>query len=64
MRDLMNMDEYVKMWKDISEGKEVKVPAQLHLDGEMTGIIRVLGEVDDVYEYFKKVRDAEAPTTQ
>ena len=60
----MNMDEWVKMWKDISAGKDVAVPAQLHLDGEMTGIIKVLGEVDDVYEYFKKVKDAEAPTTK
>jgi len=60
----MNMDEYVKMWKDISEGKEVAIPAQLHLDGQMTGMIHILGNVDEVYEYFKKVKDAEAPTTK
>jgi len=60
----MNMDEYVKMWKDISEGKEVAIPAQLHLDGQMTGMIHILGNVDEMYEYFKKVKDAEAPTTK
>lgn len=57
----MNMDEYVEMWKNVSEGKEVGIPAQLHIRGQMRDIASVFGSEQGAYEYFKKVKDAEAP---
>jgi hypothetical protein len=60
----MNMDEYVQMWEDIcDESKQVNVPAQLNLGGEMVKTVELFGSRKKVYEYFKKVRDAEPPTT-
>lgn len=55
----MDMKEWVQMWKAISEGKVGEVPAQLHLKGQMTAIVRAFGSEFEVYAYFKKVMDAE-----
>lgn len=58
----MEMEEFVKMLKAISDNREVLIPAQIHLRGQISDVIDSLGGTVTAYEYFKKVHDAEAPT--
>lgn len=55
----MDMKEWVQMWEALSEGKKVKVPPELYPRDQMIAIVRAFGSRSEVYEYFKKVMDAE-----
>lgn len=58
----MEMKDFVKMLKGISDGKTVLVPAQIHVRGQLNRIINAFGSAKQAYEYFRKVLEAEAPT--
>ena len=58
----MKMEEFVEALKAIAEGREVMIPAQIHLRGQINRIIDALDGPTEAYEYFKKVYEAEAPT--
>lgn len=55
----MKMNEWVRMWKGMSEGKTVNVPSQIHLRGQLRRIVEAFGSEKEAYEYLKKVMDAE-----
>lgn len=55
----MKMSEWVEMWEAMSNGKSVKVPAQIHIRGQLRRIIEAFGSEREVYEYFKKVMESE-----
>ena len=58
----MKMEEFVEALKAIAENREVLIPAQIHLRGQLNNIIDTLGGATAAYKYFEKVREAEAPT--
>jgi len=57
----MKMEEFVEALKAIAEHREVLIPAQIHLRGQINSIIDALGGETGAYEYFKKVYEAETP---
>lgn len=57
----MKIEEFLEALKAIAENREVMIPAQLHLRGQINSIIDSLGGPTAAFEYFKKVCDAEAP---
>ena len=58
----MKMEEFVEALKAIAEDREVMIPEQIHLRGQINSIIDALDGPTEAYEYFKKVYEAEAPT--
>ena len=58
----MTIEEFIEALKAIAENREVSIPAQIHLRGQINDIIDSLGGPTAAYEYFKKVYEAEAPT--
>ena len=57
----MKMEDFVDALKAIAENREVCLPAQIHLRGQINDIIDALGGPTATYEYFKKVNEAELP---
>jgi len=57
----MAIEEFVEALKAIAEDREVMIPAQIHLRGQINSIIDSLGGPTATYEYFRKVHEAKAP---
>lgn len=57
----MTMQDWVEMWQAIKEGRSILIPAQLQLKGQLKDIINAFGSEQAVYDYFKKVSEAEKP---
>jgi len=58
----MTIEEFIGALKAIAENREVSIPAQIHLRGQMHNIMDSLGGPTAAFEYFKNVHEAEAPT--
>lgn len=58
----MTIEEFIGALKAIAENRQVMIPAQIHLGGQINDVIDSLGGPTATYEYFKKVHEAEAPT--
>jgi hypothetical protein len=55
----MTMHDWVLMLEAIRDHKEVAIPAQLHLRGQINGIVNSLGGEAEALEYFMKVEAAQ-----
>lgn len=55
----MTMQEWVNMLDAVCKGKEVLIPAQLHLKGQLADLSLGMGGIAPMKEYFEKVLEAQ-----
>lgn len=55
----MTMEQWIELLRGCRDNKKVMIPAQLHLRGQLSGIINSFGSEEITVEYFESVLNAE-----
>ncbi len=58
----MNLEQFIDALAAIAVRKEVSIPFQLQIHGQLVDVINSLGGAQEATEYFRKVADAQPPT--